>query len=930
LEKCSNSKPEAAHSPLHIRLFLPRTPRKTWEWFGEQMKLGIFSLTLLLMVVAVVAQVHQPGVDKSKLAEEKEILYEQAIRAEKQITENQKAYDVTFYVLDLEPDPYLEVLNGRAEIHADITGDNLDRVELNFWDGMTIKTIHSGSQPAALLQYARNNDLLTILLDRSYRKGEQFVLNILYSGQPQNSPYGSFDFGIHNDQPMIWTLSQPFGSRAWWPCKDVTSDKADSVDIIISVPNDLIVASNGTLVKKEIKENLTTYVWQERYPIVTYLVFLAIHPFTVYEDQYRYNHESEQMPICFYLFEENYERLISLNAKTKDMIAHFADLFGEYPFVREKYGHADFLGGGAMEHQTCSSFSFWDEWVVAHELAHQWWGDLITCTSFNHIWLNEGFATYCEALWYEYLNGPGTASAYQMSENFYLGPGTVYVEDPENETIFHLGLSYSKGSWVLHMLRHVVGDDIFFDILKTYYASRHRYATAATEEFQAICENVSGKDLDKFFHQWIYEEGYPLYYISWEASENAGTYDIILQIEQKQANSMFWMPLDIAVTTVEGETTLVVTDSLASQNFKFSVNAKPMSIKIDPDNWVLKTVQEKLINPTFSNGILLVNGINFDSYGEEIKSAYAYSAFWGDFQISFWDCFETPLNGYPETLPAPLGHGPVPADILGKFSTLIWLGNNFEGDINAWYNTSVNSYLESGGNIILLTRMGREFLDENLRSYLNITWAEQPTNLLNNCIAVNQDLFSMSLTGTQSLNAVFDETLTNPESQLLFSETVSFNSRRGLGVWKKPAAGGIYKNDGGQFVFISGRPYRYDHQSLRNNISFILKNFFNESFVNNLDESASGHLPRQLKLKQNYPNPFNPETNIHYELPTSDYVNLKVHNILGQEVVTLVSEQQPAGVYQVAWDAGAYASGIYFYRLQVGASVQTRKLVLLK
>jgi aminopeptidase N len=172
---------------------------------------------------------------------------------------------------------------------------------------------------------------------------------------------------------MIWTLSQPFGARAWWPCKDVPSDKADSVDIKVTVPDSLIVASNGTLVRKETKENLTTYEWRERYPIVTYLVSLAIHPFTVYYDQYLYNHESEPMPIHFYLFEENYERLITLNAKTKNMIGHFAGLFGEYPFVKEKYGHADFLGGGAMEHQTCSSFSFWDEWVVAHELAHQWW-----------------------------------------------------------------------------------------------------------------------------------------------------------------------------------------------------------------------------------------------------------------------------------------------------------------------------------------------------------------------------------------------------------------------------------------------------------------------------------------------------------------------------------------------------------------------------
>jgi aminopeptidase N len=207
---------------------------------------------------------------------------------------------------------------------------------------------------------------------------------------------------------------------------------------------------------------------------------------------------------------------------------------------------------------------------------------------------------YSEALWYEYLNGPGSASVYQMSANLYLGPGTVYVEDPENETIFHLGLSYSKGSWVLHMLRHLVGDDTFFKILKSYYSSKHQYASATTEEFQAICEEVSGIDLDRFFHQWIYEEGYPLYDISWEFSENAGKYDILLKIEQRQTNTIFWMPLDVTIITAEGEINLVVIDSLVTQIFNLSVDSKPAEIRIDRDNWVLKTLQEKLINPTFS------------------------------------------------------------------------------------------------------------------------------------------------------------------------------------------------------------------------------------------------------------------------------------------------------------------------------------------
>jgi len=889
-----------------------------------------YFLVFIFLALNLFGQIVRPAKGKQNLAEREKIVQENKSLAEKQETTNQQAFDVHYYGLDLLPDPFTHTLTGSVEIRADVTGELLDHVELNFWDGMTVKNISPGKKAGSPLGFSALNDLLTVNLDRSYMKGESFSFTIYYTGQPQNSPYGSFDFGTHNNQPMIWTLSQPFGARAWWPCKDVPSDKADSVDIRVTVPSQLIVASNGTLAQKITDQEVVSYRWQERYPISTYLVFIAIHPFTVTYDDYIYDQAAATMPIHFYLFEENNEKLFSLNAKTKDMISHFSSLFGEYPFVKEKYGHADFLGGGAMEHQTCSCFSFWDEWVVAHELAHQWWGNMITCSSFHHIWLNEGFASYSEALWYEHLNGPGTASAYQMTENLYLGPGTVYVEDPENENIFNLGLSYSKSSWVLHMLRHVVGEDIFFKILKAYHDSDSRYNSATTEQFQAICEQVSGMNLEKFFHQWIYEEGYPAYTVFWQADLNSGHYDLTMQIKQKQTNYIFWMPLDISVKTATGVKKFSVTDSLALQEFKFSLQEEPLTVEIDPDNWVLKTVQEELVNPAFNKGILLVNGVNFDVYGEEIVSAYKDKAFWGDFQIAFWDCFPAPADGYPQVLPAPIGHGAVPVDILSQFTTVIWIGNNFQGDLNAWYNTSIFSYLEAGGNLLLLTRLGQEYLDETMRSYLGITWAEQASNTIINCVARYEDFTSMSITGLQSLNAVFEEELTGNESYLLFSDTSAFAQARGLGVWKKPLQGGKYKQNGGQFAFISGRPYRFEHNQLQTNISIILKNLFNEKAVSDVYDSSSGHSPQRFNLKQNYPNPFNPRTTIKYELPAADYVELKIHDILGKEVVTLVDGPQIAGKYNVNWDAHAFASGIYYYRLRAGDFIQTRKLVLLK
>ena len=184
------------------------------------------------------------------------------------------------------------------------------------------------------------------------------------------------------------------------------------------------------------------------------------------------------------------------------MITFFASIFGEYPFINEKYGHAEWTRSFGMEHQTITSMGNPTERRVAHELAHMWWGDMITCRTFHHIWLNEGFARYAESLWFAHSGLSSSASAYQVEYHTYKGPGTIYVEDPQTEDIFDIELSYNKASWVLHMLRHVVGDSVFFDILKTYHTSPgHQHNIADTEDFQKICEKVSGLKLEKFFQQ---------------------------------------------------------------------------------------------------------------------------------------------------------------------------------------------------------------------------------------------------------------------------------------------------------------------------------------------------------------------------------------------------------------------------------------------
>ncbi|MDZ7260586.1 MAG: M1 family aminopeptidase [candidate division KSB1 bacterium] len=501
-------------------------------------------------------------------------------------TPNQEAFDVKYYLLDLQIDPLNQMISGFVTLLAQVVRNSLDQVELNFLSSMTVDSASVAGHP---VNFVHASDLILISLDKTYSLGELVQVKVAYHGQPQRSGFGAFGFDEHNGKPMIWSLSEPFGARNWWPCKDVPSDKADSVDIKVTVPSNLIVASNGWLRATIDQDGTKTYWWHEGYPIATYLVSVAIYEYLTFSDYYKYS-DTDSMEVQFYVFPDHYEALKNNYAKTVGMIEIFSELFGPYPFFKEKYGHAEFLWGGGMEHQTITSLGGWSEGLIAHELAHQWWGDMVTCRDFHHIWLNEGFATYAEALYYDRKYGQ---QAYwdEVNSNQYFGGGTIYVSNLSSvNNIFHYGRSYQKASWVLHMLRHVVGDSTFFRILKTYYADpRFQYRTAVTEEFRELCEEVSGFNLKPFFHQWIYEEYFPVYSYSWTWLEKENSYTILLQIEQTQTNTIvFHMPIDVTVQTESGDTTLVVWDSLRTQSFEFSLKSKPRALLLDKDGWILK------------------------------------------------------------------------------------------------------------------------------------------------------------------------------------------------------------------------------------------------------------------------------------------------------------------------------------------------------
>jgi hypothetical protein len=889
-----------------------------------------FVILLLIIVIFSISASHaqMPEIDmtaKYKHLQQELKHYQKLYTAQHQITANQEEFDVKYYSIDLIPDPGTQTLTGQVEIAAEVVGSSLDYMELNFWTGMTITDLYKKDAPAAQLTYTHSNEILSINLGATHVQGEEIRVVVVYNGRPQNAPYpyNAFSFSTHNGKPIIGTLSEPYGARSWWPCKDVNSDKADSVDIRVSVPNDLIVASNGNLRAKTTEGDLTTYWWHEQYPIATYLVSLAIHPYIVYYDDYLYNDNMDTMKIHFYQYEDNYnnEDIRYINSLVTDMISFFSEIYGQYPFIEEKYGHADYHIGGAMEHQTCSSFAFWNESVFAHELAHQWWGDLVTCEDFHHIWLNEGFATYSEALWFEHAYPDYiTASDYMTTYSLYLGGGSIYVENPEGEpwTIFSGDLSYNKAAWVMHMLRHVVGDDIFFEILQTYGASEeHRFGDANTSEFQAICEQVSGLKLNKFFQQWIYGEYQPYYSYGWNMKDVEGGYQIQLGIDQIQDNtSLYWMPIDIKVTTSFYDTVFVVWDSLASQTFEFFISEEPLTVELDPDDWILKRTEQKLL-PPFAENILVNNPYQIPGVDTLIITSEANNPENHDLELELVidsddeSIIET-LSMYDDGIHKDSDEGdgifgvswPVPPGertYSVKIKTLS-LDNGF------------SNVLE---NAAYFTTKGPVELD-----YYQIVSADSipnPGDFIG---------FEFHLINNGKMDSVYN----------ISSKLISLDACAQVVALSDPVYGDL--EPGGKSV--ASRPVRirfdadcpapanYDFAlEIYSDDKMLWKDSFSLDVVTSISEVRS-LLPKEYALDQNYPNPFNPSTMINYQLPKTSDVELSIYNLLGQKVVTLVSERMEAGYHQVEWDASGLSSGVYFYRITAGEFVQVKKMILVR
>ncbi len=529
-----------------------------------------------------------------------------ADKAEPMYNSLMNAYDVKFYKLNLEADNTSIHLKGDVTIIATVVSTQLDTFVVELNPDYTIDSILiNGSK----VTYVTHSDDIKIHLATPIAAGNIVEAQVFYHGSLSAASQGFFS-GISYDagRDITYTLSEPLYAKDWFPCKQVLTDKADSVYVFITTNSGLKAGSNGLLTNTvNLGGGKVRYEWKSKYPIAYYLISMTIGDYVEYNLYAHPEGMEDSILIQNYVYDQsvinNYKDDIDMTA---DLIEAYSALYGPYPFSDEKYGHCQAPIGGGMEHQTMTTLSDFSYDLVAHELSHMWFGDNVTCGTWQDIWINEGFATYSPFLATEYLTGefPVEEMRDYHEDQFYAESfGSIYIPEEEFDIdyddaslvndlswrIFNWYLSYEKGAVIIHMIRYELNDDeLFFNVLKTYQ-EQYRDSTAIGLDFKELLEDMSGKDFSYFFDQWYFGEGYPRYQISWFQANDT------LYIQSRQGKStvqtpFFRMNMDYQLTFTDGDTIMRLEQTQQTEIFRIPCSDLVISLDVDPYHWVLAEI----------------------------------------------------------------------------------------------------------------------------------------------------------------------------------------------------------------------------------------------------------------------------------------------------------------------------------------------------
>jgi aminopeptidase N len=495
-------------------------------------------------------------------------------------------YDILYHRCEWQIDPAIDSIHGAIKTLFKPLVTGFSKLEFDLTSTMQVDSVLYHGSSISFTQ--TTTDILEITFPQTIALNALDSVTVIYHGKPISTGQGSWGQSIHNGIPIIWTLSEPYGAKDWWPCKQNLLDKIDSIDIVVTTPASYRVASNGALYAETIVGLQKRYEWRHRHPIAAYLVAIAVTNYVHYSD---FAHTAtDTIEILNYVFPEDSLTSVPILFETVKILEFFDSLLVPYPFANEKYGHAQIKWTGGMEHQTMT-FIDWFSWgLITHELAHQWFGNHVTCGSWEDIWLNEGFASYLVTVYVEREN-PALWRMWLQSDIDYITDepdGSVLCDDTTSiSRIFDDRLTYAKGAYLLHMLRWQVGDSAFFAGLRNYLNDPLLQAGfARTGDLQNHLEQVSGQNLTTFFDQWYYKQGYPSYIVSWFQD----TSSVWLMVNQSQSNSsvsFFTMPIPIRFYGNGQDTTIVFNHTFSGQQFSADIAFQIDSVVFDPDLWIL-------------------------------------------------------------------------------------------------------------------------------------------------------------------------------------------------------------------------------------------------------------------------------------------------------------------------------------------------------
>ncbi len=502
----------------------------------------------------------------------------------------QRAIDVLHYQIKLDLHSEQKKIFGDVTIKMKVNDKRLSKFDINFYDNLIIRDLRLND---AQVKYDRSEKLLSI--HNNNNTIDTAVIKIIYEGTPQSLGFGSFNFEKVDNRYQVYTLSEPVFASTWFPCVDLPDDKA-LTDVYITNDSSDVSLSNGKLMETKTSGARRTYHWKTFYPISTYLIALYSGNYKTVSQKYL-SISGDSLKLFYYALPENIENAQRDFSDHPKYLKTFEEMFGAYPFVKEKYSVAEFWWqSGAMENQTITGIGsnfisgrkFFSDMLI-HELAHHWWGDAVGPKTWKDIWLNEGFSTYSEALYWEKQSDIRALQSTLRSKFSMFPNGTLY--NPGN-ALFS-SLIYDKGAWVLHMLRREVGDEIFFRILRGYF-KEYKYSNASTNDFKNFCEMTAKKNLDKFFDQWVYKgEGIIELDCVWSAQKEGEEFISTIKIKQLQKGyDIYKFPLDIKlISEKEGESETSTTFVSGKEVIlKIRCKYKPAELILDPDGWLLAKI----------------------------------------------------------------------------------------------------------------------------------------------------------------------------------------------------------------------------------------------------------------------------------------------------------------------------------------------------